>query len=186
MKKRLSVMMICIMILITGCSGMEFSLQKKENILKSATELLEAQKYEEAVAKFEEAIAQGDKTGDAYKGIGFARYETGEYEQALDAFETALKNNTEKTPEIYHLMGICDMQLEDYQSALNNFNLGITIAGQAQEDHSSIVQEMKFNEIVCYEKLLDWKNASAKAQEYAAQYPEDEKGQKEAQFLRTR
>lgn len=49
-----------------------------------------------------------------------------------------------------------------------------------------MLQEMKFNEIMVYEKLGDWKNAKIKVNEYLEQYPDNAKVKKEAEFLETR
>lgn len=176
MKKFLAILMAGAVVLLPGCV----------NYMENGAALLKTGSYEEAIHIFEEAIAEGTDTGEAYRGIGIAQYELGAYDDALEAFENALKYGAEKTPTIYNLMGVCDMRREDYQSALNNFNIGMITAENAKEDYSAIVQEMKYNEIVCYEKLLDWENAKVKAEEYLALYPEDEKVQREAQFLRTR
>ena len=43
-----------------------------------------------------------------------------------------------------------------------------------------------FNEIVVYERMLDFDAAKEKAESYAALYPTDEAGRKELAFLSTR
>jgi len=45
---------------------------------------------------------------------------------------------------------------------------------------------MRFNQIVCYERLGDWENAKAKMTEYLQVYPDDAKAKREAKFLQTR
>ena len=47
-------------------------------------------------------------------------------------------------------------------------------------------QDLYFNEIVVYEKKLDFVTAKTKAEAYVASYPADEAGQKEWTFLSTR
>mgnify|MGYP005802440131 FL=1 len=47
-------------------------------------------------------------------------------------------------------------------------------------------RELKYNEIICYEKLADWENAREKANEYLSEYPDDEAVRKEAELLETR
>ena len=78
------------------------------------------------------------------------------------------------------------MKLEDYANALEAFEQGIASAEGAETSYAEILQEMKFNEIICCEKLLDWAAASEKAEAYILLYPDDQAAQKEAQFLRTR
>ena len=55
-----------------------------------------------------------------------------------------------------------------------------------REEESIIKQDLLFNEIVAYEKKLDFQTAKAKAEAYVALYPSDEQGQKEYEFLSTR
>ncbi|MCI8293099.1 MAG: tetratricopeptide repeat protein [Hespellia sp.] len=171
----LAVLMLCV---LSGC--------EKTDYMQDGTASLEAGRYEEAVETFEKAVEEEENIGEAYRGIGIARYELEQYEEALKSFEEALKYEIEKTPTIYNLMGVCDMRLESYQSALNNFQVGITTAENAEEDYSEIIREMKYNEVICYEKLLDWNNAKTKIEEYIAAYPDDSEAAREAQFLRTR
>ena len=47
-------------------------------------------------------------------------------------------------------------------------------------------QELYFNEIVAYERKLDFAAAREKAQAYVQKYPTDEAGPKEMKFLSTR
>ena len=49
-----------------------------------------------------------------------------------------------------------------------------------------MMQEMRFNEIVAYEQAGDIESARSKLADYTADYPDDEKAAKEAEFLETR
>lgn len=55
-----------------------------------------------------------------------------------------------------------------------------------QKASTKVLQEMRFNQIVCYEKLGDWENAKTKIAEYIQVYPDDADAQREAKFLETR
>ena len=94
-------------------------------------------------------------------------------------FQKALNAGTEKTGTLYNLLASCEMQLGDYQSALNHYNLGLQSEGNSAE----LTQEMEFNQIAAYEKLYDWESAKAKIEEYIAKYPDDEAAKKEAEFF---
>ena len=48
------------------------------------------------------------------------------------------------------------------------------------------MQSLLFNEIVAYEKKLDFATALTKAQEYVDMFPEDFAAKKELAFLKTR
>lgn len=180
--KKVFLSVVVTMIILTGCST---------NYMKEGSSLLEEQKYTEAIEAFGKASAEEADAAEAYRGIGISWYEQQDYQQALDAFQKVSENGGAETPELYNLMGVCSMKSEDMQGALGFFAAGITLAGAdgqntGSEEYMALVQEMKFNEIVCYEKQLDWENAKAKSQEYAALYPNDSEGQKEAAFLKTR
>ncbi len=64
----------------------------------------------------------------------------------------------------------------DYDSALDNITKGLPTA-TADE-----MQSLLFNEIVAYEKKLDFATALHKAQEYLDIYPEDKAAEKRAGF----
>ena len=80
---------------------------------------------------------------------------------------------------LYNCIGVCSMQLDDMEGALDAFQKGIALAEKADSsesgtqkeggkkdgaaDLSKTIQEMKFNEIVCYEQLHDWQSAKEKA-----------------------
>ncbi|MDO4312133.1 MAG: tetratricopeptide repeat protein [Eubacteriales bacterium] len=149
--------------------------------LEEGMELLEAGKYEESIEQFKEAADADQNPGDAYRGIGIARWELGQYEAARNAFESALEHDAEKTATIYNFLGNCEMQLENPKAALNYYNLGIACEDCSEE----MLQEMKFNEIVAYEQCGEWENARTKLKEYTDAYPDDERAAKEAEFLET-
>lgn len=149
--------------------------------LEEGLELLEAGDYEGSVDKFKEAVENDENPGDAYRGIGIARWELGQYEAARNAFESALENGAEKTATIYNFLGNCEMQLDNPKAALNYYNLGIACEDCSDE----MMQEMKFNEIAAYEQSGQWENARAKLAEYTEAYPDDARAAKEAEFLET-
>lgn len=159
-------------VMLTGCG----------NPAEKGTEYLEEEKYEEAAAEFQKAVDDNKNAGDAYRGIGIAKWELKDYEGAKEAFLEALKNGADKTGTIYNFIGCCDLKLKDPASALNYFNLGIDLEGNSEE----LNQEMRFNVIVAYEQSGDWESAEKKLTEYLKDYPDDEAAQKEMEFLKTR
>lgn len=174
---------LLVVCLLTGC--------EKTNYIEEGTTQLEAQQYEEAVASFEKSLEEKEDIAEAYRGLGMAYFEQQDYEKSRDAFQKVLDNEGEATPTLYNFMGICSMQLNDEAKALEAFQKGIDLAESTEgkketTDYTEAVQEMKFNQIVCYENQADWENAKAKAEEYIAEYPDDKAAQKEAEFLRTR
>lgn len=182
MKKRTGIILIAAMCLMTGCSS----------AVKDGTELLESGAYQEAAEKFQEAAENEKNSAEAYRGLGMAYYELKEYDNALQAFEQALEEGAEETLTLWNLMGICSMQKGDYTKALEYFQNGIGLAqnsgttSEEAEGFSHVLQEMLFNEIVCYEQLSDWENAKSRMESYIQTYPDDESAAREAEFLKTR
>lgn len=177
--------------LIVSCSS---------NPVKDGTELLEQGDFQKAVTTFEQAAEEVEKEGEsaseAYRGLGMAYYAQEDYEGARTNLQKALEEGGLETPVIYNLIGVCSMKLGDYDGALTAFEQGTSLPesvviseGTKEEqtaDYSEVIQEMKFNRVVCYEKKLDWENAKAAMTEYSSQYPDDTAAQKEAEFLSTR
>lgn len=160
------------------------------NLQKSGVEALEKGEYEEALADFREMTENGgDEAAEGYRGLGMAYYEMEDYENALESFRNAADGGAEQTIQTYNLMGICAMQTDDYKSALEYIQSGLALTGTSDGDDKAdeeLIQEMKYNEIICYEQQADWENAKQKATEYLEAYPDDEAVKKETEFLETR
>ena len=160
-------------LMLTGCGS---------NLLEEGTALLEEGNYEEAASTFQEAVDEDGQDPEGWRGLGLARWEQQDYEGALEAFQSVLDNGGEKTGELYNLMGCCAMQLGKPTEALNYFRLGM----EAEDVSDEMMKEMRFNEIAAYEQSGDMESAKSKLKDYTADYPDDEKAAKEAEFLETR
>ena len=146
------------------------------NSAKSGVEALEAGDYKEAQAQFEKLTEEKDKkkSAEGYRGLAMTYYEQEEHSSALDAFKKAVDTGVVQTTQIYNLMGVCAMKTEDYEAALEYIQAGLAMAetdmsGEEEKnsengkDSAEMIQEMRYNEVVCYEKLADWENAKQKA-----------------------
>lgn len=152
------------------------------NPSKKGVEYLQEGDYDQAIEQFEQAVEKKKNVGDAYRGIGIARWEKKDYKGARKALLKALDNDAKQSGTIYNLIGSCDLKLEKGKEALNYFNLGLK-----QEDISKkLKKEMEFNVIVAYEQMEDWESAEVKLEDYLASYPNDKAAKKEAEFLKTR
>ena len=80
----------------------------------------------------------------------------------------------------YNGLALCDIRSGDYDSALDNIAKGLPTATTDE------MQSLLFNEIVAYEKKLDFATALTKVQEYIEMFPEDSAAKKERAFLKTR
>lgn len=82
--------------------------------------------------------------------------------------------------EIFNQLGLCRMQMGEYELALSSFQEAMNI------EDNDIMQSLKFNEIVAYEYLEDFKTAAALMSDYLKSYPDDKDAQREYKFLKTR
>lgn len=80
----------------------------------------------------------------------------------------------------YNGLALCDIRNGDYDSALDNITKGLPTATTDE------MQSLLFNEIVTYEKKLDFATALTKVKEYIDMFPEDSVAKKELAFLKTR
>ena len=113
---------------------------------------------------------------------GVASLKDGKYEEAIEQFEQAIEKET-NIGDSWRGIGIADWELGQYDAASEAFeDLSIT----SKDSTPEMIQEMRFNMVVAYEKLKDWESARTKLAEYIADYPDDEQAQKESTFLETR
>lgn len=80
----------------------------------------------------------------------------------------------------YNGLALCDIEEEDYVSALDNIQKGL----RAAEDED--MQGLLFNQAVIYEKQMNFQEALTRFQEYLNLYPDDETAQREYIFLQSR
>lgn len=133
--------------------------------------------YEGAVSALEVLSDSGDNgatlyLGRAYEALGDMNYAASLYEKYIQTDET--------NGEVYNQLGLCKLNMGDYETALSCFQKGIA-TGNAQ-----VMQELLFNEASAYEYVSDFSTAKTKFSEYLAKYPNDENAKREYEFLETR
>ena len=69
---------------------------------------------------------------------------------------------------------------QEYSQALEAFQAAMKI------EDNGMLQTLKFNEIVAYEYMGDYKTASALMSSYLTSYPDDGTAKREYEFLKTR
>ncbi len=77
-------------------------------------------------------------------------------------------------------LALCDMEESSFDSALDNIQKGKPYASTEE------LQSLLFNEIIVYEKKLDFEKAESLAQDYVTMFPEDAQAAKELDFLKSR
>ena len=133
--------------------------------------------YATAKACFEASQDKNDyrttlMLGKTYIAQGDLNYAADVYEAYIAADQTHA--------EIYNELGLCYLQLEEYEKALNDFQIGQKI------DNNGVMQDLLYNEIVAYEKLGQFPKAEEMMQSYLKSYPDDQDAQREQLFLQTR
>lgn len=103
----------------------------------------------------------------------------GEYNYASSIYTDYVVIDQTKA-EIYNQLGLCRIQMGEYELALQAFQTAMNI------EDNEIMQSLKFNEIVAYEYMEDFKTAAALLNSYLKSYPDDETAQREYRFLKTR
>lgn len=135
------------------------------------------------LADYENARAYLEKARDSsYQAVLFLgrTYETlGDYNYAVSVYSSYLEGGN-PSPQIYNQLGICKMNMKEYQEALSAFQAGMGI------EENEILQTLRYNEIVAYEYLGEYKKAAVLMDGYLKTYPDDEKAAREYQFLKTR
>lgn len=111
--------------------------------------------------------------GMVYMAQGYTANARSFYQQYIDA-------DGEDPAKGYNGLALCDIADGDYDSALQNISQGL---GDATSDE---MRDLLFNEIVVYEKKLDFSTALSKAQEYVQTFKDDEAAAKELTFLQSR
>lgn len=133
--------------------------------------------YENARIYLDGALTAGDAEvslmlGQTYEKLGDRNY-------AVVVYNTYLASNP-ASAAIYNSLGVCLMQQEKYEEALDAFEAGIALQDASQQ------QVLWFNQIVANEYLGHFAQAKNLLQEYLKYYPDDAKALREWDFLCTR
>jgi len=133
--------------------------------------------YESAKTYLEKA-----KDEDSYEAVLFLgkTYETlGDVNYAISVYSSYISAGNE-SPEVLNQMGLCKLSMGDYDGALSAFSQAMNIEG------NGMMQTLKYNEIVAYEYLGDFKKACVLMESYLRSFPDDEAAQREYTFLKSR
>lgn len=133
--------------------------------------------YENARTYLEKARDEG-----GYEAVLFLgkTYETlGDNNYAISVYNTFL-DSSGPNPRVLNQLGLCRMQTGDYEGALAAFQSAMNI------EDNGMLQALKMNEIIAYEKLKDYKKASVLMESYLKTYPDDQEAKREYIFLHTR
>ena len=133
--------------------------------------------YNAAVTELTNAVSKGST--DALLLLGMV-YNAQHSSSKARAMYQQYMDDGGSTAKAYDGLALCDLEESNFDSALDNIEKGKPYASTEE------LQSLLFNEIVVYEKKLDFDTARQKAEEYNAMFPEDETAAKELEFLVSR
>lgn len=134
--------------------------------------------YENAQKELETAIDRN--YSEAMLVMGQVYLAQDDVDSARSMFQEYMEKEEDHMADGYNGLVLCDIEEQDYSAALENVKRGLETAQGDQ------MQDLLFNEVVVYEKSLDFETAQTKAEEYLQLFPDDEKMQREKEFLDTR
>lgn len=119
---------------------------------------------------------------EGYEAVLFLgkTYETlGDFNYAVSVYNTFIESG-EENARVLNQMGLCRMQMKDYEGALNAFQRAMNV------ENNGMLQVLKMNEIAAYENLNEFEQAASLMNDYLKDYPDDETAKREYEFLKTR
>lgn len=120
-----------------------------------------------------------DESYEAVLFLGRTHEALGDNNYAVSVYNAYLEAGNE-SPQVYNQLGICKLKLKEYEAALAAFQAGMKI------EDNPILQTLRFNEIITYEYLGEYKKAAVLMDGYLQIYPDDEVAARENVFLGTR
>ena len=133
--------------------------------------------YENARSHLANLKTETDYGAALYLGRSYEAL--GDYNYASSIYAAYTENDQSKA-EIYNQLGLCRMKMGEYEPALTAFQAAMNI------EDNGMMQTLKFNEIVAYEYMRDYKTAAALMNSYLKSYPDDAAAKREYEFLQTR
>lgn len=116
----------------------------------------------------------------AYFYLGEIAREEENYEEALGYYEAYLDHNNFVNSALYNQMAVCSMEIGEYDSALEYVEQGLKVSTAEQ------AKALRHNEVAIYERQGEYETAYERAAAYLQDYPEDERMQREYEFLQSR
>lgn len=133
--------------------------------------------YDNAAAYLEKAVSEN--VDGAIELLGRVCLENGDIDAARKAYNKDTENG-ERTALAYNGLALCDMAEKNYDSALSNIQSGLALNDTTERE------ELLYNEIIVYERKLDFETAKQKMKEFLKLYPKNEDAVRENTFLETR
>lgn len=133
--------------------------------------------YESAKTYLEKAVEEVGESAALFLGRTYELL--GDTNYAISVYSSYIGTG-DASAEIYNQMGLCKMKMMDYEGALGAFQQAM------QRENCTIMQSLKFNEIVAYEHLGNFEKAKSLMSAYLRAYPDDSEAKRENDFLKSR
>ena len=123
--------------------------------------------------------AKGNRNAETVLLLGQTYEKLGDFNYAASIYSNYLTENPDNVI-IYNRLGMCKLQAKDAESALDYFEQALKL------EEPSMTQVLKFNQIVAYEYLGEFDQASVLMKNYLQIYPDDQDALREYEFLKSR
>lgn len=131
-------------------------------------------------AKTELTQAADKNNTEAALILGMVYMAQGDTANARSFYQQYIDADGDDPAKGYNGLALCDIADGSYDSALQNISQGL---GDADSDE---MRDLLFNEIVVYEKQMDFATALSKTQAYVEMFKDDQAAAKELTFLQSR
>ena len=112
--------------------------------------------------------------------LGMVYKAQGDTANARAMYQQYIETEGSSPAKGYNGLALCDIDDGNYDNALTDITNGLADASTEE------MQDLLYNEVVVYEKKLDFATALSKIQEYLKMFPDDENASKELIFLQSR
>lgn len=151
---------------------------EKELSYYQAEAYMNLEEYDKAVKIYNRFIADEPKEPMNYMLKGYCYTKAKNYEKAVVTYEAGY----EKTGEGDFILRLCNMYI-----TTKKFDKALELIEENRDGKDeAMVKKLSFAEIVIYEKQQDYLTAYEKAKAFTEDYPDDEDGKKEMEFLESR
>ena len=111
--------------------------------------------------------------------LGQTGEKQGDYNYAVSVYKTFLAEDPDH-PDIYNQLGMCQINVGDYDGAVNSFEAGLALG------NSEYSKALLMNEITAYEYAGNFAQAKTLMEKYRKAYPDDKDAEREEIFLSSR
>lgn len=147
-------MILCagMLVMLTGCG-------KAQKAYDEGMELAEAQKYEEALPYFEEAVKESPEQAEYYIGYSMTLNHMGRFEEAKEELSKILlekdnKISKENNKQVYYGLAIADSNLGEYEAVVTYCTEALKITYLDDLDC-----DILYTRMLAYSRLGEWENA---------------------------